>query len=45
MLEGVIESFIGTLLAGLLLITPFYFVLKRKIENYNPMAAVFGNQE
>ena len=42
MLEGVLESFIGTFLAGLALLLPISYFVKQKIDNYNPMAAVFG---
>jgi len=41
MLEGVLESFIGAFLAGLALLVPISYLIKKKIDNYNPMGAVF----
>lgn len=45
MLEGILESFIGTFLAGLALLVPIYFLVKRKLENYNPVSSVLGGLE
>ena len=42
MIEGVIESAIGTFIGGLALLLPISYLVKNKIDNYNPMAAVFG---
>lgn len=41
MIEQIIASFIGTLLAGLVLIIPVIGYVKKKIDNYDPMGAVF----
>jgi len=41
MIEQVLASFIGSLLAGLILAIPLIYFVKKKISNYNPFGSVF----
>lgn len=41
MLEGIVESFVGTFLAGLALLLPIAYLIKKKLGN-TPMGMMFG---
>lgn len=41
MIEQVLASFIGSLLAGLVLAVPLIYLVKKRISNYNPFGGVF----
>lgn len=41
----VISSFIGTLLAGITLLIPIIFIVRKTLRNFNPMASIIGDQQ